>query len=326
MTASKELRSLTTSPGNLNGEVPSPFRLQSSLENVQEFRVDSSNFPAEYGTGTGGQISVVTKSGGNDFHGSAFEYLRRDAFDARNYFDNITPGIPKSELKLDQFGGSIGGPIVKDRFFFFSSYEGYRVRSGLNFVEAVPSAAARARAVASIVPYLDAFKSPDAVIIPGSTNADFDLAQLQDTAKTDENAYSLRLDYKLNTNNSMYFRFFRDNGTDDRPEGVSGRRAIISAQPQNGIFGWQSILGGNKVNEFKTRLQRRKNAHQRHRADDQRLGFIFGHHQCFGKRRQHRNCRTGNFVRYFDSGRSGSRQQRDERARSTLHAVFAFVH
>src|SRR6266481_3983868 len=67
---------IDTSPGNLNGEIPTPFRLQSSLENVQEFRVDSSNFPAEFGTGTGGQISVITKSGGNKFHGSLFEYFR----------------------------------------------------------------------------------------------------------------------------------------------------------------------------------------------------------------------------------------------------------
>src|SRR4030095_104404 len=80
---------IDSSPGNLNGEIPTPFRLQSSLENVQEFRVDSNNYPAEQGTGTGGQINVVTKSGGNAFHGSAFEYLRNDKLDAANFFDNI---------------------------------------------------------------------------------------------------------------------------------------------------------------------------------------------------------------------------------------------
>src|SRR6185503_15696550 len=78
---------IDASPGNLNGELPSPFRLQSSLENVQEFRVESNSYPAEYGTGTGGQISVVTKSGGNRFHGSLFEFLRNDVLDARNFFD-----------------------------------------------------------------------------------------------------------------------------------------------------------------------------------------------------------------------------------------------
>src|SRR5262245_49494108 len=124
---------IDSSPGNLNGEIPTPFRLQSSLENVQEFRVDSNNYPAEQGTGTGGQINVVTKSGGNAFHGSVFEYLRNDALDAANFFDNIIG--QKSKLRLNQFGGSIGGPVVKDKVFFFFSYEGYRLRGSINAIE-----------------------------------------------------------------------------------------------------------------------------------------------------------------------------------------------
>ncbi len=245
---------IDASPGNLNGEIPSPFRLQSSLENVQEFRVDSSNFPAEFGTGTGGQISVVTKSGGNQFRGSLFEYLRRDALDSRNYFDNITPGIDKSKLTLDQFGGSIGGPIIKNKLFFFGSYEQYRGRFGLNFVEAVPSAFAATRAVASVRLYLAAFKSPDAVIIPNaSANPDFDIAQLQADESTDEKAFAARFDYQINPLNKLYFRFFRDQGTDIAPEGVSGRVTNIEAVPQNGVFGYQSVLNksGSMINEFK---------------------------------------------------------------------------
>jgi hypothetical protein len=121
--------------------VPSPFRLQSSLENVQEFRVESSNYPAEFGTGTGGQISVVTKSGGNQFHGAVFEYLRNDALDAANFFDNIIG--QKAPLRLNQFGGSLGGPLIKQKAFFFFSYEGYRLRAGLNSTEAVPGEASR---------------------------------------------------------------------------------------------------------------------------------------------------------------------------------------
>ena len=126
---------IDASPGNLNGEIASPFRLQSSLENVQEFRVESSNYTAEFGTGTGGQISLVTKSGGNQFHGSLFEYLRNDAFDAANFFDNIIG--QKAPLRLNQFGGSLGGPIAKNKTFFLS-YESYRLRAGLNSTEAIP--------------------------------------------------------------------------------------------------------------------------------------------------------------------------------------------
>ncbi|CAN5439231.1 hypothetical protein BH20ACI1_BH20ACI1_14160 [soil metagenome] len=253
---------IDASPGNLNGESASPFRLQSSLENVQEFRVDSSNFPAEYGTGTGGQINVVTKSGGNAFHGSVFEYLRRSSLDARNFFDNIAPDLPKSDLKLDQFGGSIGGPIIKNKLFFFGSYEGYRIRSGLNFVEAAPSLSlAQPGALipgtntpvnSAVQPFIAAFRSPNAVVIPGATSAPgFEIVQLQDNAKTTENAYSARFDYKVNDKNNIYFRFFRDNGTDNTPEGVTGRRVAVEATPQNGVFSWQSIFGSNRINEFR---------------------------------------------------------------------------
>ncbi|NOT47078.1 MAG: TonB-dependent receptor [Acidobacteria bacterium] len=262
---------IDSSPGNLNGEIPSPFRLQSSLENVQEFRVDSSNFPAEFGTGTGGQISVVTKSGGNQFHGSAFEYLRRDSLDARNFFDNTSPGIDKSKLSLDQFGGSIGGPIVKDKLFFFGSYERYRGRFGLNFVEAAPSLSLAAPGAIipgsvtstnpsgtpvnpAIQPFIAAFRSPNAVVVPGASGVTgFDILQLQDNEKTDEKAYAARIDFQINRMHKAYARFFRDEGTDIAPEGVSGRVVSIEAVPQNGVAGLQSILNseGTLINEFK---------------------------------------------------------------------------
>ncbi len=240
---------IDASPGNLNGEIPSPFRLQASLENVQEFRVDSNSYPAEYGTGTGGQVSVVTKSGGNQFHGSVFEYLRNDKLDARNWFDRGT----KSPLRLNQFGASFGGPIVKDKFFFFGSYEGYRLRSGINFFEAVPSAAACARAVAAVKAVCEqGFKSSKATVFPStSTNPDFDIALLNASNPVNENAVSLRLDYKASDRNSFYARFFRDQGDNDQPQNVSGSRAIIKSVPQNGVIGWQSFFGQNKVNEFK---------------------------------------------------------------------------
>jgi len=251
---------IDASPGNLNGEVPSPFRLQSSLENVQEFRVDSNNFPAEFGTGTGGQVSVVTKSGGNAFHGSLFEYFRNDALDAANFFDNIIG--QKAALRINQFGGSVGGPIVKDKFFFFFSYEGYRLRAGINSVEAVPGSASRLCAVpvgagsincnAVSVSLLPAFRAPNASIIStGSGSNLFDVAQLQANSSVNENSAALRLDYKINPKHSAYFRFFRDQGSNDQPEGVTGRRVLIKAVPQNGIVALQSLLTPTLLNEFK---------------------------------------------------------------------------
>jgi hypothetical protein len=243
----------------VNGETNTPFKLQASLENVQEFRVESSSYPAEYGTGTGGQVSVITKSGANKLHGSIFEYLRDDKFDSRNYFDStrnldgsVITVLPKSPLSQNQFGGSVGGPIMKDRAFFFGSYEGYRLDAGKNFVEAVPSAAAWARAVPAVAPLRVGFLSPSAVILPGaSTNADFDIAQLQDTQQVSENSFSARFDVKMTRKWSAYVRVFSDRGTSDAPDGVSGRRLKITANPSNAVFNLQGLLGDGTVNEFK---------------------------------------------------------------------------
>jgi len=249
---------IDTNPGNLNGEIPTPFRLQSSLENVQEFRVDSNNYPAEYGTGTGGQISVVTKSGGKDFHGSAFEYLRNDKLDAANFFDNVIG--QKSKLRLNQFGGSIGGPIKQNKAFFFFSFEGYKLRGGINAIEAVPGLASRIcapplgtgatvcnAATAALIP---AFRAASAVTLRTGPDL-FDTVQLQANNIVDENSAALRIDYKFNQKHSAYFRFFRDQASNTQPDGVTGRRIFIRQVPQNGVVAFQSVLHSNLLNEFK---------------------------------------------------------------------------
>ncbi|HEX7136209.1 MAG TPA: TonB-dependent receptor, partial [Vicinamibacterales bacterium] len=201
---------IDAAPGNLNGEIATPFKLQASLENIQEFRVESSSYPAEYGTGSGGQVSVITKSGGNAVRGSAFEYMRRDAMDKPNYFDTAA-GLPKSLLKQDQFGGSIGGPIMKDRAFFFGSFERYNLNAGINIVEAVPSAAAWARAVPAIAALRSGFLAPGAVILPGkSNNPDFDIAQLQTPQIVTETAVSGRFDFRFNQEWTSFVRVFHD--------------------------------------------------------------------------------------------------------------------
>jgi len=242
---------IDSAPGNLNGEVPTPFKLQASLENVQEFRVESNSFPAEYGTGTGGQVNVVTKSGSNKVHGAVFEYYRNDALDAPNYFDKLG-GLPKSTLNQHQFGGSIGGPVMKDKAFFFGSVEAYRLDAGLNFVEAVPSDAAWARAVPAIAALRPGFLSSSARILAGtSTNPDFDIAQLQGQQEVRETAFSSRFDFRLRDNWSSYIRVFHDQGRNLQPEGVTGRTIKITDNPSNAVWNLQGILGGSTINDFK---------------------------------------------------------------------------
>jgi hypothetical protein len=242
---------IDAAPGNLNGEVATPFKLQASLENIQEFRVESSAYPAEFGTGSGGQVSVITKSGSNAFHGAAFEYIRNDALDKPNYFDTAA-GLPKSQLEQNQFGGSIGGPIAKNRAFFFGSYEGYRLNAGINIVEAAPSDVAWARAVPTIAALRPGFLAPGAVLLPGkSTNPDFDIAQIQTPQTVREDSFSGRLDLKFNERWSSYIRVFSDHGTSDQPNNVAGQVIHTTANPRNAVFNLQGILSDRTTNEFK---------------------------------------------------------------------------
>ena len=250
---------IDASPGNIAGQIASPFKLQASLENVQEFRVESNNYPAEFGTGTGGQVSVITKSGSNLVSGSLFEYYRNDSLDAANYFDStrntdgsVIQALPKSALRQHQFGGSIGAPVLKNRAFIFGSYEGYRLDAGVNFVEAAPSAAAWSRAVPAIAPLRPGFTAPEAVLLPGaSASPDFDIYQLQGLENVEENSVSARFDYKVNDQWSSYVRVFHDRGTQLRPEGVSGRVVRVTNDPTNAIFNLQGTLNAGLLTEFK---------------------------------------------------------------------------
>ena len=112
------------------------------IDAIQEFNLQS-NFAAEYGRNTGSVVNIITKSGTNQFHGSVFEFVRNDVFDARNFFnrslDQSGNHIPKSEFRNNQFGVSLGGPIIKDKTFFFGAYEGQRERVTSDFTFLVPS-------------------------------------------------------------------------------------------------------------------------------------------------------------------------------------------
>src|SRR5262249_45472974 len=104
----------------------------------------------------GGQISIVTRSGTNAFHGTLFEYFRNDVLDARDWFVNFN-GLPKPQERQNDFGGVVGGPIFKNKTFFFFSYEGLRLRQPSTQQSVVPDAAARQQAPAATRPYLNAF-------------------------------------------------------------------------------------------------------------------------------------------------------------------------
>jgi len=114
---------------NLNDMVQNQITFQPSINTVSEFKVDNSSYSAEYGRNSGAIVNIATRSGSNAYHGELFEFLRNNALDARNFFNPV--GVTQSPFKRNQFGANFGGPIKKDKTFFFLSYEGLRQRQGL---------------------------------------------------------------------------------------------------------------------------------------------------------------------------------------------------
>ena len=179
-----------------------------SVDALQEFRIQTSTYAPEYGRTPGGQISIVTRSGTNQFHGTAFDYLRNDILDANNWFNGYTndPPLRKAEERQNDFGGTFSGPIFKDSTFFFMSYEGLRLRLPQTTLTQVPDAAARQNAIPAMQPYLNAFPipSPNAPDDPSTGIAQFN-ASYSNSASLD--AYSIRIDHKLNGSLSLFGRY-----------------------------------------------------------------------------------------------------------------------
>ena len=138
-----------------------------SVDALQEFRVETSSFAPEYGRAPGGQVILATRSGTNDFHGGIFDYFRNTAMDANNWFANQAAN-PRAAEHHNDFGGFLGGPLWKDRTFFFFSYEGARLDLPQTNNIQVPSMYARQTAPASLAPFLDAYPVPtDTSVTPG---------------------------------------------------------------------------------------------------------------------------------------------------------------
>ncbi len=252
------------SPGYLNA-TGSQFRLQTSMESVAEFRVNSGLAPAESGLGSGGNITVVSKSGSNTYRGSIFDYIRNDAMDsASKYIGSDGQQEPKQELELNQFGGSLGGPLKSNRSFFFFSFEGLRQTTGLKFTEAVPSDEAIRRIQAgepigagagqsasrkqAVAPLLSGF--PRAT--QATANPLVGLATLASEATQEENALSFRLDHSFGDRQSMYLRYMFSDGEVDTPDRtVTPRRVRARQRPQNFVFNHQSLLSSNLIMENK---------------------------------------------------------------------------
>lgn len=225
------------------------LRLVISTDSIAEFRVSSLPFTAEGGVGGGAQVNLVSKTGTNDVHGSVYEFFRNSSLDARRPFDGASP----PPFRLNQYGANIGGPIVKDRTFFFANYEGLTQRLTVSRADGlVPSAAFRRQAPAALQSLINGYPLGNA---PGA-NANVDRLIAETPERRDEHSGMARIDHRLNEKHSLFFRFAM---TDGRISAI--RNGLLETRdsyirPSNITAQWQQIWSPATVNEVKLGFNR----------------------------------------------------------------------
>jgi hypothetical protein len=225
-------------------------RLNISLESIAEFRVNSSVYTAESGGAGGGQINAVSKTGTNELHGGVFEFLRNDALDARSSFDG--PQIPP--FRMNQFGGSLGGPVVKNRSFFFVSYEGIRQTLTQSLIGFVPNAAYRG-SVAATSPALKPFLNgwPTGQIPVDSITDQYNSTGVNSVR---EDSGTVRFDHKFTDKTTMFARYNIDDAFIDKPYDAVGGRDTTAIRPSNLVLQLMHVFSPTVINEAKVGMNR----------------------------------------------------------------------
>lgn len=241
-----------------------------SVDAVQEFQVITSSAAAEFGRSSGAIINVITKSGSNNFHGSAFEFFRNRSLNARNYFETVKP-----QFNQHNFGGTVGGPIRKDRTFFFTSYEGFRQRQAISVTNVVPSpntieAVRRQNALlgalfanyytgpAAARPGTFTDLTPEAIIARGSPVVG--TAVLPRGNGTDQNAFLVKIDQELPRSGRFFgrYQFFQGAGQPGTVAGtgIAGSNVGYKNRSQNIVLNYTQPFGAGQLNEARFTYQR----------------------------------------------------------------------
>ncbi len=228
---------------------------------IQEFRVETNNMAAQYGGG-GAILNVALKSGTNSFHGDVYEFLRNDNMDARNFF-----ALSKPELRRNQFGGVLGGPIKKDKLFFFLDYQGIRIRSGVTSNSVVPTAAQRDGNFAGLKPLTDPYTrqpipnnqipasqmSPQTLFFlnffPLANTAGGTYVQSA-TSQNDSHQFDTRVDYQVSSSDLVTYTLSMQKGDVYNPGPFPANGATFG--PSQGEFtnlGWTHTFGPTLVNQ-----------------------------------------------------------------------------
>lgn len=233
---------------------------RASVDSIQEFKVLSGVYSAEYGRSTGDIVNVITKSGGNNVHGTVFEFLRNDAMDAKNYFAK-----GDNPLRLNQFGGNLSGPIVKDKFFYFVNYEGVRQSITTPILAAVYAEPTRASFVPSMAPVINAVPHsnnstpvvltlPDGTPVPRPDLAYFD-GSLLDTLREDTG--SIKLDYMATDRDTFSLRYNIADSFTSTQYGVAADQVSPSTSRNHLLkLSWNHAFSSNVINQFGVSLNR----------------------------------------------------------------------
>ena len=251
------------------------------VDAIEEFSVVTGNAPADYGKTSGGVINAVTRAGTNQFHGSLYEFLRNSALDARNFFD----GASAPPFKRNQFGGSLGGPIKRQRTFFFFDYEGIRQGLGVTTVDTVPSPAARIGQLVAgpitvsplVAPFLAFFPLPN-----GPIKGDTGTYTFASQNGTTENFVTSRVDHRFSDYDAIHTTYLFDRGQTTGPDAFDGVLLRTFSQRQTASTEESHIFSPSVVNL--TRIGFNRNVAEQVQslsainplADDTSYGFLPG--------------------------------------------------
>ena len=256
------------------------FGVTPPVDAIQEFEVLTSAYDASFGRNAGGQVNVVLKSGSNNFHGSAYEFFRNGALDAENFF--APSDQPRPQYQRNQFGASLGGPIRRDRTFFFADYEGQRVREGITQVSNVPTAAERTGDFSAdqqpvINPFTQqpfpgnkvpsAFLNPVGVAIAALYPLPNRAVPGQDfvsspTERNRDDHFDVRLDHQLARGSDLAFRYSFADSSLFEPFTGSGFSAVpgygdnVPRRAQNVMLSETQVISPNVINEIRAGYNR----------------------------------------------------------------------
>ena len=239
-----------------NGGPGSVLGVLLGVEAIQEFSVVTNGAPASYGRTSGGVINSITRSGTNELHGSAYEFLRNSAFDARNFFDTTSSPPP---FRRNQFGADAGGPIIKSRLFIFGDYEGIRQLLSTTTVDIVPSAAARTGNLTSgtvtvdprVEPYLALYPLPN-----GPVQGDTGNFTLPTPQNTNEDFFTSRSDFTIGKVDSLFGTYMFDNGKTEGPDSFNNNIIGTLSRRQGAVLEETHLFGAHMANSARLGFSR----------------------------------------------------------------------